>query len=71
MKYIDIMGMCLKEFGPFSIEVRSYHDSFIIHFAESSVHPKDCRHPEFQLSELPNLMKALESAKEYVEEESR
>jgi hypothetical protein len=52
------MGMCLEEFGDVSIEVR--RESFIIHSSAEGPHP------EFLLTELPNLILALEDARAYL-----
>jgi hypothetical protein len=77
------MGMCLKDFGNVSIEVR--RESFIVHpsygyttdadgdkvhTSNSDHFGKSWRerpHPEFMLEDLDDLIKALQDAKKYVE----
>jgi hypothetical protein len=68
------MGMCLDEFGRISIEVR--RESFIIHpndeAWQTNREPDPERpwnrdpHPEFYLSDLDDLIAALEDARDYV-----
>ena len=84
------MGMCLKDFGRVSIEVR--RESFIIHPNDEAWSPTHCRkcgaryqaspddkclkpgehvwtapmHPEFYLSDLDDLIKSLEAARDYL-----
>lgn len=73
------MGMCLEDFGRISIEVR--RESFIIHPSygyddsgnqhsdrdgDFGVAWRESAHPEFNLSDLDDLIKALEDARDYV-----
>jgi len=73
------MGMCLEEFGRISIEVR--RESFIVHtnygYDESGdrhsdrdgnfgVTWRESPSPEFYLSDLDDLIKALEDARHYI-----
>lgn len=73
------MGMCLEEFGRVSIEVR--RESFIVHpdygYDESKnqhsdrdgdfgIKWRESGHPEFYLSDLDDLIKALEDARDYI-----
>lgn len=62
--------MCLEEFGRVSIEVR--RESFVIHPDKEAwarhQEENDCNdpHPEFYLSDLDDLIKALVDARDYV-----
>lgn len=68
------MGMCLEEFGRVSIEVR--RESFIIHPNDEAwcmerptfnvTVSESLPHPEFYLSDLDDLIKALEDARDYI-----
>jgi hypothetical protein len=64
------MGMCLEEFGRVSVEVR--RESFIIHPNDEAWqawrHGQGLPdpHPEFYLSDLDDLIAALEDARDYI-----
>lgn len=72
------MGMCLDDFGRLSIEVR--RESFIVHSdygytpdgdhtPDTDHHGKHWRtagHPEFLLTDLDDLIAALQDAKDYL-----
>lgn len=68
------MGMCLEEFGRISIEVR--RESFIIHPDDAAWQPNRIYadrdpHPEFLLSDLDDLIKALEDTRDYMKGRKR
>lgn len=65
------MGMCFDEFGRISIEVR--RESFIIHPNDEAWNQRTPQgvlraneHPEFYLSDLDDLIEALEDARDYL-----
>lgn len=57
------MGFIMDEVGNISIEVR--RESFIVHH-ETQEHYEGCA-PEYDLSDLGNLMAALEQARFYID----
>lgn len=58
------MGMCLEDFGKFSIEVR--RESFKI--AHDDYDP-NYPNPEYLISEIDDLIEALQDAKKYIEKD--
>lgn len=57
------MGMCLEDFGKMAVEVR--RESFIIHPSYEG-DMGDMPHPEFMLTDLDDLIAALQDAKDYI-----
>lgn len=57
------MGMCLRDFGKISVEVR--RESFIVHI------DNDDPHPEYMIEDLDDMISALTYARGYLASKGR